>query len=108
MFKFVTIVGSFSLMVLAGCSETSIMQVDGRPAATPQECEAVYKERMSTPVNVNYTSGPGLIGSAIGAGLARGTLNSAYSQCLERVGYKAPLTTEKAKTTTSKTGKAAQ
>ena len=77
----------FSAIVLAGCGEQAIF--GATPATSAAECEAQFKEAMSRG-NRAYiptpTTGAGLIGAALGRGLARGNIEGAYRQCLARVG----------------------
>lgn len=74
------------LVVLLGCGEAAYLSYQGRPAETALECKAAYEEAQNRP---NYasvqTTGAGLIGAAIGRGIAEGALTSAYEGCLARV-----------------------
>ena len=72
-------------LVLAGCSETEILQYQGRPAESALECQAAYEEARSRRAGVDYSSQGSLIGSAIGSGLVKGITESAYKSCLARV-----------------------
>lgn len=77
---------------LAGCGEQVLSTV---PATSAAECQAQYaaaqgrSRNAAMPVPAN---GAGLLGAAIGRGIAEGSIDSAYRACLARVGGAAPVT----------------
>ena len=74
-------------LVVTGCSEQEILRYQDRPAQTALECEAAYQaaRKRGSSTYVNTSSGASLAGAAIGRGLAKGMVDSAYRSCLARV-----------------------
>lgn len=78
-------------LTLAGCGEQNILRYQGRPAQTAQECEAAYKDaRARGSYQPAPTTGAGLFGAALGKGIAKGMIESAYESCLARVSAATP------------------
>lgn len=73
------------LVVLFGCGEAAYLSYQGRPAETALECKAAYEEAQRRPNYSVQTSAAGLVGAAIGRGIAEGAMNAAYDECLARV-----------------------
>ncbi|MBV2360246.1 hypothetical protein KUH32_10705 [Thalassococcus sp. CAU 1522] len=71
----------------AGCAEQDLLQFQGRPAQTVDECRAAYEAARQRGANtpVNYSSGASVLGAGIGKSMARGMIDSAYRSCLARV-----------------------
>jgi hypothetical protein len=81
------------LLALSGCAEQTVLSYQDRPAETAAECEAAYQQarRRGQGYTPYQSGGAGVLGAAIGKGLARGIIESAYSQCLARVAAEAPV-----------------
>ena len=78
------------LMVLAlvGCGETDLLVYEGRPAQSAAECQVALKdaqERLRKSPR-DYSTRGASIGTALGRGMLGGMIDSAYQQCLDRVG----------------------
>lgn len=92
-----------AVLFISGCSETSVLQYQGRPATTALECKAAYEEAIRRPVQADYSSPGGMIGTAIGKGMAKGMIESHYENCLARVAGAAPAATGPASSATPTT-----
>lgn len=71
---------------LAGCGEQVLSTV---PATSAAECQAQYAAAQGRSRNASISvpaNGAGLLGAAIGRGIAEGSIDSAYRACLARVG----------------------
>lgn len=72
-------------LALVACGEQQVFH--GPPAQSADECRAQYDEarQRSRSTYVHSTTSAEAAGAAIGRGLSKGVMESAYRQCLERV-----------------------
>jgi hypothetical protein len=72
---------------LSACTEQDILRYQDRPAQTALECEAAYQaaRQRGSSTYVSHSSGASVAGAALGRGIAKGMIESAYRNCLARV-----------------------
>lgn len=77
----------FCTLILSACTEQEILRYQDRPAETALECEAAYRaaRQRGNSAYVDTSSGASVLGAALGKGMAKGMIESAYRNCLARV-----------------------